>query len=615
MFASRGVVTSVRGFAAWMSLAVLGSCANEEAVGVSPDQGAIALTPTEYNRSIRDLLGMPEEGSDWPKAPAVLERLAPTMGQQAGLFGFIPQQPDPWPWELPDEIGVDDFEGMVEGQSSSSYQLEELQKAAIHYGAYTLVSPTFFTCSGWRDLEPEPQADCAWQSLARFAQLAWRRPLTTPERNRLQAYWELNLGEGSTEEAVALTAAGILQAPAFLFRVEEGQAVEGEPGRSQLTGWEVASRLSYLLWDSMPDAELFAAAERGDLDRKNGIEAQVLRMWADPKAREAVVHFHHQWLGTDDVHHVSPARHVYGPVFGISPYSPLDTTGDEVWPGILGPVRHSMEAETYLFIVSTLFEGEGTLQALLTDHHGYLSTQTEPIYGDGFTALDLDPVSWKADYIAASLSSVQVLTMRPVTFRADERAGLLTMPSVLALGAHPVHPSPILRGKRILERVTCTTIGAPPPGAEAAAPPDTEDADSTNRERTEAVTASSGCAGCHDVLNPPGFAFEAYDSLGRMRDTDNGQPVDTTGSFLLGGETLTFTDGVDLSHQLAVHGQVRDCYAQRWTDYALGATLDPTDPEVARILSSFRDQDHVRDLIVSITTSDLFRFRASGEGS
>jgi hypothetical protein len=365
----------------------------------------------------------------------------------------------------------------------------------------------------------------------------------------------------------------------------------------------------------MPDAELFAAAERGDLEKTSGIREQTLRMWQDPKAREAVAHFHHQWLGTDEVHHVAPARHAYGPVFGIPPYSPLDTTGDEVWPGVLGPVRHSMEAETYLFIVSTLFEGEGTLQALLSDHHGYLSDQTEPIYGDGHTPLDLETVPWSADYIAASLSDRRILTMRPVSFPSDERAGLLTLPSVLALGAHPVHPSPILRGKRILERITCTMLGSPPPGAEASAPPDTVDADSTNRERTEAVTASSGCAGCHDQINPPGFAFEAYDSLGRMRDTDNGQPVDTTGSFFLGGETLTFTDGVDLSQQLSTHDQVRDCYAQRWTDYALGTTLDPTDPSVAEILSSFRQHDHVRDLLVAITTSDLFRFRASGGGS
>jgi hypothetical protein len=578
-------------------------------LGEPADTVPIALTPTEYNRTVRDLLGMPDDGRSWPAPPPVLERLAPPIGEQAGLFGFAPDAPDPWPWPLPDEMGVDGFDGMTQGQAASAYQLEELQKAAVHFGAYTLVSPLFFTCSDWDALEESDQVACAWSSLAKFAQRAWRRPLTKAERTRLNGYWEEQLTLGPVDEAIALTAAGIVQSPAFVFRMEQGQEVDGEDGRVRWTGWEMASRLSYFLWDSMPDAELFAAAQDGTLDTSEGVRKQTRRMLRDPRAHDAVVRFHDLWLETDQVHSVSPARYIYGPLYGIEPYSPLDTTGDEIWPQLLGPIRYSMEAEVHLFVKRTLFDGVGTLRALLTDNHGYLSTYTEPIYGDETEPLDLPSEYVVAEYIAASGPRRETFELRPVAFPAEERAGLLTLPAVLALGAHPVHPSPILRGKRVLERLMCTHLGAPPPGAEAALPPDSLDVESTNRQRTEAVTATPGCAACHDSLNPLGFSFEGYDAIGRVRTTDNGLPVDTTGTFDVGGETISFDGGVDLSRQLARHPAVRDCYAQRWVDAAMGTTMDPTDPDVSTILASFQEDDHVKRLLETIATSELFRYR------
>jgi hypothetical protein len=572
----------------------------------------IALTPTEYNNTIRDLRGMPMKGGEWPSAPAIAAAIIPNQNQKDGLFGGGPIALPPWPWDFPDEIGLDDFDGMAAGQVPTAYSVEEVQKAAIHFAVYALVSPSFFTCQTWAEANQDDRAACGWESVERFAQRAWRRPITNHERTRLAAFWQANLMEGTAEEAVVFTLAGILQAPAFLFRVERGDAALAQGGIVPLTGWELASKLSYFLWDSLPDPQLYEAAAKGQLATKDQVEAQAERMLADPRARGAVVHFHHQWLGTDRVHTISPARRSFGPFFGIAPEPPLDTSGDGDWPAALLPVRHSMDAETHLFIERTVFDGAGSLKALLSDNHGYVSPATQAIYGDNITVLSGVPtVDWDYALIVNSGGQNATLTLSAAEFPATERAGLLTLPSVLAIGAYPVHPAPILRGKRILERIACEEFGAPPPGAESAAPPDADDAEATNRERTAAATSPTECAACHEQLNPPGFAFENYDALGVWRERDNGQAIDASGSVgLSGGESFTFSDGVDFARQLSTSEQVRNCYVLRWARYASGVHLGHADRGVMDLQRRFQADDDVLRLLVAITGSDMFRFRS-----
>jgi hypothetical protein len=273
-----------------------------------------------------------------------------------------------------------------------------------------------------------------------------------------------------------------------------------------------------------------------------------------------------------------------------------------------------MDAETYLFIEQTVFDGAGSLEALLSDNHGYLSPATRVIYGDGANVLNGVPtIDWDYAFIVNSGGQTATLTLSAAEFPATERAGLLTLPSVLALGAYPVHPAPILRGKRILERIACEEFAAPPPGAEGAAPPDADDAEATNRDRTATATSPAECAGCHEQLNPPGFAFENYDALGVWREQDNGQMVDASGSVALsGGETFTFDDGVDFARQLSTSEQVRNCYVLRWARYASGVHLGHADPSVTALQARFQADDDVLRLLVAITGSVMFRFRSEG---
>ena len=219
-----------------------------------PRTPPLALTPTEYNNTIADLLGFPRDGERWPPRPLLADTLSPRRAASKGVF--LPPPPPPvWPWRFPSEPGAGGFEGIVQGQNPSSYQVEELHLAAMHFAAFALLSPTFFDCADRTALAPAAQEHCARASIERFAERAWRRPLAGDERERLGAFWQANLTAGQIDEAIALTVAGILQAPAFHFRIERGDASGREP-----TPWELATRLSYFLWDSMPDAELFAAA-------------------------------------------------------------------------------------------------------------------------------------------------------------------------------------------------------------------------------------------------------------------------------------------------------------------------------------------------------------------
>ena len=287
----------------------------------------------------------------------------------------------------------------------------------------------------------------------------------------------------------------------------------------------------------------------------------------------------------------------------------LEAIEDLEWPAIMGPVRHSMKLETELFVEQTIFDGEGTFQALLTDNHGYMSDATAPIYGPGATRIpDRPPVKRPIQIVVASIGREESLTLYPAEFSPTERAGVLTLPSVLALGAYAVQPGPILRGKRILERLACMELGAPIQGAETALPPDTLTAERTNRERTAAATSPPTCRFCHQKINPPGFAFEHYDAIGQWRDRDNGHPVDASGSLTLtGGEEITFTDGIDFARQLATSDRAKDCYVLHWTRYALGDQIEDAAPGLEPLQRGFRENDSITELLVSIASSDLFR--------
>ena len=571
---------------------------------VIPESPLVALTPTEYNNTIRDLFGMPDDPEKWPMPP----------GRSAsGGKGKVLRVS--WPWSFPAELGVEKFEGMALGQATSPYKIEQLQLAASYFSEFALLSKIFFACANWSKLSNEKQKSCAWESIVKFAQRAWRRPMAPKEHQKLQAFFEGNWKGGGPSDAVKLTVAGVLQSAAFVYRVELGDANRRYDNAVAYTSWELASRLSYFLWDSMPDPMLFQAAANGQLRTREQVAAQARRMLESPKARRAVVHFHNQLLGLTDIHTINPSRELYGPVFGFTPKAKgPKAENDMLWPRTILRIRQSMLREAELFVERTIFDGAGTLRALFTDHHGYMSSETRAIYGPKAKELPGPKVSWQSAPVIDVFGVPQItrLTLFPAEFPKSERAGLLTLPAVLALYSHAVHPSPILRGKFVATRLACVVIPPPPAEAFGKEPADTVGATGTNRERTEAVTQPSGCIGCHQTLDPPGFALENFDSLGRWRDKDNGKPVNARATVKIGGETYEVSNAVELARKLSTSNKVRDCYTLRWLRYATGVQLKSTDSGVQALQEKFRINDNVKELLVSIATSDLFRYRNPG---
>ncbi|MCA9572276.1 MAG: DUF1592 domain-containing protein, partial [Myxococcales bacterium] len=249
---------------------LLASCAH-------PDPGAVPLrrlTPTELNNTLRDLLGLSGDGWYDDQHP---------YDEESGAVA--------WPWAFTPDVPVDGMEGMAEGQVVSPVFAEQVERAATHFSTYTATAPRFWVCEP-EDLDADALSACAHESVLKLAARAWRRPLTKDETERLTLAFEAWEREHGTLDAITVASRALLQTPQFLYLVEDGA-----PGRRE--AFALASRLSYTLWDSMPDAALFQAADRGHLGSEREVRRELRRMLADPRARQAVAHFHRQWLGLD----------------------------------------------------------------------------------------------------------------------------------------------------------------------------------------------------------------------------------------------------------------------------------------------------------------------------
>ena len=257
-----------------------------------------------------------------------------------------------------------------------------------------------------------------------------------------------------------------------------------------------------------------------------------------------------------------------------------------------------------------------TLSALLTSPRGYASWLTADVDRIAFSTGTLygvpapegEPV-YQSDFTDGKMRFT--LETHAATYPPDRRAGVLTLGAMLMGRAHPIHPAPIQRGVFILERLGCESIGAPPDGAESALPADSADLAGTNRARTDAITAGEACAGCHAPINSAGFALESFDALGAWRSTDNGEPIDASGTLSLsGGEVITFDGAITLAAGLAASRQVHDCYAQQWMRYALGREVLEEEPGVQEIKDTFFNSGgDINTLLRSIVQTELFRTR------
>lgn len=410
-----------------------------------------------------------------------------------------------------------------------------------------------------------------------FGKRAFRRPLSDEEVTTHMALFDTGTGldaaEYSATMGIQVVVQAMLQSPYFLYRVEFGSPNPVEGDVVELTSYEIASRLSYLLWSTMPDQALFEAADRDELRSAKEIEAQARRMLETPRAREAVKSFHRQWLRLIDIEEVVRAN----------------GKNLEVYPGYRESLLPVMRQETELFFDQAIFEENASVDTLFTASYTMMNESLADYYGisngpsgDAFVKVELD---------------------------ASKYAGFLTQPGLLSLYALADRSSPIHRGKFVREYIFCQ---APPPPPDVVPPPPVLDTSQTTRQQFEAHRTEPVCANCHQLMDPIGFGFEKFDGIGRYRENENGLPIDTTGE-IVGTVDIdgTFDGLVDLSQRLGNSQQVRECVATQWFRFAYGRTETNEDTcSQDTILEMFEKSDYnIKELIVALTQTDAFRYR------
>lgn len=451
--------------------------------------------------------------------------------------------------------------------------LVEKQLAAAEAIATTvsgrLSSLRWYTCNP----ASETENVCAVRFIDSFGQRAYRRPLTEPERAALFTLFQQGRAAGGVDATgqaasgflagIQLVITGALLSPDFLYRME----ASGTPG--PVTDLELASRLSFLLWGSMPDDTLLTAAVTLQLHTPEQLATQAERMLRDDKARAVVKEFHKQWLDFDRVHNAGKARSVF--------------------PEWSATIADLMEAETGDFIVRTVFDGEGTWDALMTSSSSYLTSPLAQFYGVPFP----------------SGSGVQ-----RVTFDARRRAGLLTQGSLLSINAHSDQTSPVHRGMLVRQTFLCEVLPAPPANVSIEVPAPTPG--STARERFAQHSSDAACTGCHQLMDPLGFGFENYDGVGRWRDLESGKPIDSSGMLFGTDAHGPYQGPVELAQKLASSTQARGCYVKQWFRFAYGRGEVAADAcTMERLNAGFQSSGRdVKALLTSLTQTDAFRTRA-----
>lgn len=395
----------------------------------------------------------------------------------------------------------------------------------------------------------------------------YRRPLEADEGETLRELFAMSRADNDYGDAVGMTLRAALQSPQFLYLHETGDPSTNSGGVVRLSDWEMASRLSYLFWNTMPDPALELAASAGALHTPSQIEEQARRMVAAPRARETVRRFHLEWLQLQGLRQTSKEDEAFS---------------DEL--------QGSMQQEAARFAEYVTFDGPGDLRTLLTSPSTMADGELAEFYG----------VEGTSDWSLVQLDPTQ-------------RAGLLTQSGFLAKHAHPGRTSPVLRGKFVRREVLCDNVPSPPPDVDVTLP--SVDPNLSIRDQLAAHRTDPSCKGCHEMLDPIGYGFEHYDTVGRWRTMEGNLPVDASGLVLAPGDDFEFDGAIELAHWLAERPAVHRCFAAKWFQFSAGRRIGKEDEtNVDQLAKIFGDDNlDITELMVGLTQTDAFLYRLEVE--
>jgi len=424
--------------------------------------------------------------------------------------------------------------------------------------------------------ESKPAADKTREVLARFATRAYRRPVTPDELARLVKLAESRTTAGESWEAgVQFAMTAVLVSPKFLFRVELDDRPEGADARP-IGEFQLASRLSYFLWATMPDAALFDLAAKGQLTP--ALPAQVKRMLADPKANTLVESFAMQWLQLQPLKNAQPDA--------------------KLFPQFNDRLRAAMFQETKLFLGEIVRQDRSVLDILDADFT-YVNADLARLYG-----LKGGPMGGRRpdEFVRVALAGTN-------------RGGVLTQASVLTVTSNPTRTSPVKRGRWVLEQLLGTPPPPPPPNVPELEEPGKKATALTLRARMEEHRKNPACASCHAKMDPLGFGLENFDAVGAFRAKDGDAPIDPSGE-LPGG--VKFAGPVELKKILLTKKDLfARCLAEKLLTYGVGRGLEFYDRRsVNTIVAGLARQDYkFSALVTEVVQSDPFRMRRGGSSS
>ncbi|MBL8213200.1 MAG: DUF1592 domain-containing protein [Bryobacterales bacterium] len=487
------------------------------------------LTHSQYNNTVRDLLG--------------------DLSKPADRF--------------PPEDFVNGFRNQIQAQSLSPLLIENYSAAAEKVALSAMRGGDtrgLLTCKA-------ATPACRTKFVREFGLRTFRRPLEPAEQKRYEALMAM---EKDLIKGTQLVIEAMLQSSNFLFRLED----TSEPKWKQ---YATASRLSYALWDSMPDATLFAAAEKGELATPRGIESQVRRMLDNPKAKQALDEFTGQWLRFDRILTSSKDRRKY--------------------PQFTRETAVAMTQEARLF-VSDLVWNDKNFMELFTAPYGFVNSELAGIYGVPTPPQDFAKVNFQP---------------------ASERAGILGQALFLAATAKPEDSSPTARGLFVREVFLCQHVPDPPAGVNTNLPPFSAAKPQTNRDRLSEHVTNPGCAACHSLIDPIGFGLEKFDAVGARRDKftlkaprKRGEDrdkeemawsldIDPAG-FVAGIPNSKFASPSQLGKVLANSNQCQECVAKQYFRYTYGRAETAADrPVIRKMTDDFKKSDFkFKELILSL---------------
>ncbi len=442
--------------------------------------------------------------------------------------------------QFPPEDFIDGFKNQFEGQSISPLLAESYGEAASRLATTAKLPKTA-------------------NFVESFGKRAFRRPLTALEKTRYQALFAKAGAEAVVE--------AMLQSPAFLYRPETAVKAENKP-------YVRASRLSYLLWDTMPDEALMAAAEKGELNTPEGFEKQARRMLADPKAAPALDEFVSQWMRFDRVVTMVKDRRFY--------------------PNFTREIAQAMTEETRRFVADLVWSNRSFLEFYTSDAT-FINGDLAGLYSMKAPSDDFTRVAYPAE---------------------SGRAGILSHATFLALTSKPSETSPTARGLFVREQFLCQNVPQPPPGVSTNLPPQNEEKPMTNRERLQIHLTNPSCATCHNLIDPIGLGLEKFDGVGAWRDQltmrianfDRRReqktvsvPIDNRG-WVAGIQGSEFQTPRELGAALAKTPQCQECLVKQYFRYAMGRRETPADrPVIARTLVDFRNsQFRFQELMIGV---------------